>query len=110
MDVDRSSPSAARAASVGRYELLGLVGRGGMAEVYLASSTGHGSVRKLLVIKRLRAEYRNDPEFVAMFFDEARLATRLSHPNVVQSYELGDDDGLPFLAMEYLDGQPLGCG
>ncbi|MBC8072995.1 MAG: serine/threonine protein kinase [Deltaproteobacteria bacterium] len=93
--------------TIGRYRLLGLIGHGGMADVHLALSTGLGSVRKLVAVKRLRPEHRDDPEFAAMFLDEARLAARVSHPNVVQAYEVGEEDGLPFIAMEYLDGQPL---
>src|SRR5262245_47773373 len=94
-------------AYIGRYRILGLIGHGGMADVHLALSTGFASVRKLVAVKRLRPEHRHDPEFAAMFFDEARLAARVSHPNVVQAYEVGEDEGLPFIAMEYLDGQPL---
>jgi len=103
----RPSQRGAELSEIGRYQILGFVGRGGMADVYLASSLGMGSVRKLLVLKRLRADLATDPDFVAMFLDEARLAARMSHPNVVQSYEFGTDEGLPFIAMEYLDGQPL---
>ena len=93
---------------LGRYRLLGEIGRGGMAEVWLASTSGPAGVRKLLVIKRLRQGDEDEPDLVTMFLDEARIALRLAHPNVVQTYEVDvGADGLPFIAMEYLDGQPL---
>lgn len=92
---------------LGRYQLLGEIGRGGMAEVWLASTTGPVGVRKLVVIKRMRRGDEDDPELVTMFLDEARLALRLSHPNVVQTHEVAEVDGLPFIAMEVLEGQPL---
>lgn len=92
---------------LGRYRLLGEIGRGGMAEVWLATSSGTVGVRKLLVVKRLKRGHEDEPELVTMFLDEARIAMRLAHPNVVQTYDVDIDDGLPFIAMEYLDGQPL---
>lgn len=94
---------------VGRYDLIAGVGRGGMADVYLAvSAEGEaGRFQKLLVLKLLRGELTEEPEFVQMFLDEARLAARLSHPNVVQTLEVGISAGRHFLAMEYVEGQPL---
>ena len=91
-----------RAAS--RYELLDRIGSGGMADVYLALAKGPFDAKKLVVLKKPRAASN---EYAAMFMDEARLAMRLNHPNVVQTYEVGVDDGGLFLAMEHLDGQPL---
>jgi serine/threonine-protein kinase len=78
-----------------------------MAEVFLAVVAGpRGSgFSKLTVIKRLRASFEDDPEFINMLVDEARIAARLNHPNVVQTHEVGDVDGKYFLSMEYLDGQ-----
>jgi len=78
-----------------------------MADVKLAVAQGPAGFNKLIVLKTLLAGIEEDPDFVAMFLDEARLAARLSHPNVVQVNEVGEDDGRYFLAMEYLDGQPL---
>jgi serine/threonine-protein kinase len=78
-----------------------------MAEVFLAVSHGPAGFNKLLVIKKIRPQFAEDPEFLGMFLDEARLAARLSHPNVVQTNEVGDENGRYFMAMEYLDGQPL---
>lgn len=93
--------------TVGRYKLLTAIGHGGMADVYLSLARGPAGFNKLLVVKKLREAFVRDVEFLTMFMDEARLAARLSHPNVVQTYEVGHDGGTYFIAMEYLDGQPL---
>lgn len=92
---------------VGQYRLLGELGRGGMATVYLAASQGASNFVKLVVVKRLHAELAAELEFREMFMDEARLAARLSHPNIVQTYEVVEGDGKFLLVMEYLEGQPL---
>jgi serine/threonine-protein kinase len=78
-----------------------------MASVFLSVVPGPAGVNKLLVIKLLRQELAQDQDFLTMFINEARLAARLNHANVVQTYEVGFDDGHHFLAMDYLDGQPL---
>jgi eukaryotic-like serine/threonine-protein kinase len=93
--------------TVGKYRPLATLGEGGMARVLLAVATGPAGVRKLLVVKEIRPELARDAEFVAMFLDEARLAARLSHPNVIHTYEVGIEGGSPFIVMEYLDGQSL---
>ncbi|MFT3771379.1 MAG: serine/threonine-protein kinase [Minicystis sp.] len=90
-----------------KYRLIAEIGKGGMADVYLAVVQGPAGFNKLVVIKKTRAELTHDPEFIAMFLDEARLAARLNHPNVVQTHEVGQDGDRYFIAMEYLDGQPL---
>jgi serine/threonine protein kinase len=78
-----------------------------MAEVYLAVSGAPLNFTKLVVIKKLREHLAGDMDFVTMLVDEARIAARLNHPNLVQTLEMGDADGEYFLTMEYLDGQPL---
>ena len=94
--------------NVGKYQPLALLGQGGMANVYLATATGPGNFAKLIVLKELRSELASDPEFRAMFLDEARLAARLSHPNIVQTFEVVEDAaGAHVIVMEYLDGQPM---
>jgi serine/threonine-protein kinase len=93
--------------TIGKYRLIAELGRGGMSEVYLAVAQGLGGFNKLLVVKVLRADLAEDPEFLTMFLDEARLAARLSHRNVVQCFEVGAADGHYYIAMEYLEGQPL---
>ncbi|MEZ4308286.1 MAG: serine/threonine-protein kinase [Polyangiaceae bacterium] len=93
--------------TIGKYQLIANLGHGGMADVYLAVVHGPVGFNKLTVIKRLRPSLADEPEFLAMFLDEARLAARLNHPNVVQTNEVAEVDGIYFIAMEYLDGQPL---
>jgi serine/threonine-protein kinase len=87
--------------------VLAELGRGGMAVVYLAVIKGPSSIGKLVVLKALLPELASEPEAVAMFLDEARLATQLSHTNVVQTYEVGTEGGRHVIVMEYLEGQPL---
>jgi len=94
--------------SYGRYKELALLGRGGMARVVLAALPGAAGVQKLLVIKEILPEYAQDPEYIGMFTDEARLATRLEHPNLVQTYEFSEDGGRFFFVMEFLDGRSYG--
>ena len=99
--------SQTHAATLGKYQLIGELGHGGMAKVYLALAAGPAGFNKLVVIKQILTELGEDSDFLAMFLDEARLAARLNHPNVVQTNEVGEDNGRYFLCMEYLEGQPL---
>ncbi|MFO0549293.1 MAG: serine/threonine-protein kinase [Polyangiaceae bacterium] len=92
---------------IGKYRVLAKLGQGGMARVLLTMSQGPHGFNKLLVVKELREELAHDPEFLSMFMDEARIAARLNHPNIVQTYEVGNDGERYFIAMEYLEGQPL---
>jgi serine/threonine protein kinase/ABC-type branched-subunit amino acid transport system substrate-binding protein len=89
---------------------MAAVGRGGMSNVYLAVTEGvHATAQfqKLLVLKVLNRDLAEDPEFVRMFLNEARLAARLNHPNIVQTIEVGHAGSQHFLAMEYMEGQSL---
>jgi serine/threonine-protein kinase len=92
---------------VGKYRIIAQLGQGGMASVFLSVVPGPMGVNKLLVVKLLREDLVGDADFLAMFLNEARLAARLNHANVVQTYEVGVEDGHHFLAMDFLDGQPL---
>ncbi|HET9624435.1 MAG TPA: serine/threonine-protein kinase, partial [Kofleriaceae bacterium] len=92
---------------LGRYHLIAEIARGGMGVVYLAQVRGPGGFHKLVVIKELKPDLVEEPAFLTMFLDEARLAARLSHPNIVQTNEVGDDGGRYFMAMDYLDGRGL---
>jgi serine/threonine protein kinase len=83
------------------------LGQGGTADVYLAMTSGPTNFNKLVVLKTLRKGLQADPEFRRMFFNEARLAARLNHPNIVQTYEVIEDTGAPTIVMEYLEGRPL---
>jgi eukaryotic-like serine/threonine-protein kinase len=96
-----------RSTPLGKYDLFARIGRGGMADVFLAVARGPMGFSKLAVIKRLREAADDQPTMVDMFLDEARLAARLQHPNIVHTYEVGAHDGAYFIAMEYLEGQPL---
>jgi serine/threonine-protein kinase len=93
--------------SGGRYYPIARLGRGGMSEVYLAVARGPAGFNKLVVVKRLLANLVSETMFLDMFLDEARLAAQLNHPNIVQTNEVAIGDGTYFIAMEYLEGQPL---
>ena len=100
-------PANVSPSGFGRYHVFASLGRGGMADVFLAVARGPMGFNKLAVIKRLRPTLVREPGFRDMFLDEARLAARLNHPNVIQSYEVGESHGSFYIAMEYLEGQPL---
>ncbi len=92
---------------VGKYHRIAELARGGMGIVYVAVTRGPGGFSKVFVLKEVRHELVSQPEFLAMFLEEARLAARLSHPNIVQTYEVGIDGPHHFLVMDYLDGTVL---
>src|SRR5437016_7951357 len=77
---------------------------GGMAEIHLARVTGSSGFRRLVVVKRIRPELADKPEFVQMFLKEARVAAALHHSNVVQVFDLGEVDGHYYMVMELLLG------
>ncbi len=93
--------------SFGKYQLLKRIAQGGMGEVFLARQQGIEGFEKLLVIKTLLPHLTNQASFIQMFLDEARLAARLAHPNVVQIYDLGSVDDTFYIAMEYVHGHEL---
>jgi serine/threonine-protein kinase len=92
---------------IGKYKIVTELGRGGMAFVYLAHKLGPSALGKLVVVKLLRPMLADDPDVREMFFEEARLAARLSHPNVVQTYEVVTEGADHYITMEYLEGQSL---
>jgi serine/threonine protein kinase len=100
-------PAATSGNRLGRYQLVAPLGQGGMGTIYLAEAAGPADFRKLLVVKELRQDLSSNQRFVEMFLDEAKLAARLNHPNVVQTIEAGQEGGRYFLCMEFLDGQPF---
>ena len=102
------APAQAPAVRLGRYRLLLELGQGGMARVFVAFSSGLGGFNKLVVLKVMRDELRENESSLAMFLAEARLAARMNHPNIVQTLEVGEDGGRYFICMEYLEGQTLG--
>src|SRR6188768_1154575 len=100
-----SSQVTPASATSSKYHMLMELGRGGTAVVYAALARGLGGFSKLVVLKVTRAEIADHPEAVRMFLNEARLSARMNHPNVVQVYEVVEDQGLPVIVMEYLEGQ-----
>src|SRR5262249_19563504 len=95
------------ARSLGRYELLRPLARGGMADVFLARRRGAAGVEKRLVVKRIRPEHASNPRFVELFINEARLSVDLAHANIVPVFDFGRVGDELFLAMEYVDGRDL---
>jgi serine/threonine-protein kinase len=91
----------------GKYEIVRPLTAGGMAEIFLAQLLGPEGFVKPVVLKRILPEYAASQEFIHMFLAEARLAARVSHPNVVQIFDLGTQDGTYFIAMEYVPGWDL---
>ncbi|HEX2657997.1 MAG TPA: serine/threonine-protein kinase [Polyangia bacterium] len=92
---------------VGRYEILSLVGVGGMAEVFRARAHGPGGYQRELIIKRILPHFAQNPAFIRAFVEEAKILGMLSHPNIVGVYDFGEDAGRHYLALEYLDGLSL---
>jgi serine/threonine-protein kinase len=93
--------------SFGRFQLILEMARGGMATLYLARLTGPEQFEKLLVVKRIHEHQAQDESFIRMFLDEARIAALIQHPNVATVFDLGQHEGVFFLAMEYIHGQNM---
>jgi serine/threonine protein kinase/phenylpyruvate tautomerase PptA (4-oxalocrotonate tautomerase family) len=91
----------------GRYRLLRVVGEGGMARVHLAQQLGPQGFVKPCVLKRISPSFATDEKYRRMFLQEARLSALLNHPNVVQVFDFGEVDGVPYMAMELVDGLNL---
>jgi serine/threonine protein kinase len=93
--------------SFGKYTLFERIGRGGMADVFKARVQGPAGFERIFVVKRILPHLSDDPVFTKMFIDEAKLAARLTHPNIVQVFELGSVDNEYFMSMEYVRGRDL---
>lgn len=87
-----------------RYEIIRMIGEGGMANVYLAQDT---ILNRKVAVKILRGDLAGDEKFVRRFQREAISASSLTHPNIVEMYDVGEDDGKYFIVMEYVDGKTL---
>lgn len=92
---------------IGRYELCFELASGGMASVYLARADGNSGFQKVVALKRIHAHLARERDYVEMFLDEARISSRITHPNVCSVFDFGETDGEYFIAMEYLVGEPL---
>jgi serine/threonine-protein kinase len=92
---------------IGKYVVGRRLAEGGMAEIYLCSVRGPEGFEKKIAVKRIRSLLAGDPDFVQMFIAEARLASLLNHPNIVQIFDFNKDEESYYLAMEYVRGQSL---
>jgi serine/threonine-protein kinase len=92
---------------MGRYELLLPIAKGGMAQVWAARLRGSRGFQKLVAIKTILPDVMDNTRMERMFMEEAQLASQIHHPNVVQTLELGEHEGMLYLVMEWVDGEPL---
>jgi serine/threonine protein kinase len=88
----------------GSYHILRPIGGGGMAQIYLAKTKGLAGFEKLLALKVINQEYANEDRFIQMLIDEAKIAVGLSHVNIAQVFDLGQYNGIYYIAMEFVDG------
>jgi serine/threonine protein kinase len=100
-------PGSQAPTRLGRYELLARLATGGMGEIFLARLEGAAGFEKLFVVKRILPHLADDARFRQMLIAEARLASKLSHANICQVYELGETAGQLYIVMEYLEGITL---
>ena len=87
-----------------RYQIIKTIGEGGMANVYLAQDT---ILNRQVAVKILRGDLADDEKFVRRFQREALSASKLNHPNIVEVYDVGDDNGQYYIVMEYVNGKTL---
>ncbi|MCA9494745.1 MAG: serine/threonine protein kinase, partial [Myxococcales bacterium] len=92
---------------IGRYEVVAKLGEGGMAETWLCRLRGTRGFVRRVVVKTLKTEHLDVPEFHTMFADEARVGAALEHPNIPRVEELGEHGGLPYMVQEYVEGPSL---
>ncbi|WP_240357125.1 protein kinase domain-containing protein [Myxococcus eversor] len=104
---DGASEDPDRGRRIGKYEILTRLSMGGMAELFLAFTSGPGGFRKFVAVKQILPDIKKDEQFVQMFLDEARITAAFSHANIGQVFDLGEDGGELYLAMEFLPGQNL---
>jgi len=91
----------------GKYTLFERIGRGGMADVFKGRTRGPAGFERIFVVKRILPSLSDDPAFVRMFVEEAKMSARLNHPNIVQVFELGSVEGEFFISMEHVSGHDL---
>ncbi|NNE19488.1 MAG: protein kinase [Myxococcales bacterium] len=100
-------PLPAKPGRIGRYELRFELASGGMGSVYLARLDGTAGFEKLVALKRIHPHLAKESGCIEMFLDEAKIASRITHPNVCSVFDFGQADGEYYIAMEYLVGEPL---
>ena len=91
----------------GRYDVIAELARGGMGTVYLARHAGEAGFQRLFAVKVLHPHLAEDNAFINMLHDEARIAACIHHPNVVPIFDLGTENGLYYVVMEYVEGCTL---
>ena len=101
------NPAHSAARFLGRYELMYLLGQGGMGEVHLARLTGAAGFEKLCIVKTILPSMMTDPQFVDRFHHEAKVLVQLNHSNIAQVYDMGDVDETLYMAIEYVPGVDL---
>src|SRR5271165_762595 len=89
---------------IGKYDVVEVLGEGGMGAVYKAIDPRIG---RTVAIKVIKGDFGENPELLKRFYSEAKAVGNLQHPNIVVVYELGEENGSPYLVMQYLDGTPL---
>jgi serine/threonine protein kinase len=102
-----SKPESFAGTQVGRYQVVRHLASGGMAELFIAKQEAMGGFEKPVVLKLLQPRYAENPRVVSMFLDEARLAAKLNHPSIVHLYDVAEDGGLKYIAMEYIHGETV---
>jgi serine/threonine-protein kinase len=102
-----AKPESFVGAQVGRYTVVRHLASGGMAELFIAKQEAMGGFEKPVVLKLLQPRYAENPRVVSMFLDEARLAAKLNHPAIVHLYDVAEDGGLKYIAMEYIHGETV---
>jgi serine/threonine protein kinase len=102
-----SKPESFIGSPVGRYSVVRHLASGGMAELFIAKQEAMGGFEKQVVLKLLQPRYAENPRVVSMFLDEARLAAKLNHPSIVHLYDVAEDGGLKYIAMEYIHGETI---
>ncbi|MGB5809294.1 MAG: serine/threonine-protein kinase [Polyangiales bacterium] len=109
---DPPEPERTGSVRIGRYGLCFELASGGMASVYLARIDGVSGFEKLVALKRIHRHLAKEQGYIDMFLDEAKIASRITHPNVCSVFDFGEADGEYYIAMEYLVGEPLSrvCG
>lgn len=92
---------------LGRYELLHRIAKGGMGEIFLAKARGAGGFEKNVILKTILPHLAEEEEFITKFLDEGRIVVQLIHGNIVPVFDMGEQDGVFFIAMEYVPGRDL---